>query len=194
MNAPDRLRLPLHFDATPLAGDVEALQGTEWIRHFVPDNYEGDWSVIPLRGKAGATHPIMMIYSDPLCHDFADTPFLAACPHIRAVLARFECPLEAVRLMRLGAGSIIKEHTDFDLNFEMGTVRIHIPIVTSPEVVFMLNHSRVVLEAGSAWYLRLSDPHSVINPGPDARVHLVIDAIVNPWLEALFQSAMAEAA
>jgi hypothetical protein len=41
--------------------------------------------------------------------------------------------------------------------------------------------------------LRLSDPHSVANRGADARVHLVIDAVVDPWIEALFASALAEA-
>ena len=48
-----------------------------------------------------------------------------------------------------------------------------------------------MLEAGSAWYLRLSDPHSVANRGADARVHLVIDAVVDPWIEAQFCRAAA---
>jgi hypothetical protein len=193
MTFPDRLRLPLSFDPARLEADLAALTGEPWISHFVGANYEGDWSVVPLRGKAGATHPVMMIYSDPLCHDFADTPFLDTCPYMREVLSRFECPLEAVRLMRLGPGSTIKEHTDFDLSFDKGAVRIHIPVVTSPEVIFMLNRSRVVLDAGSAWYLRLSDRHSVVNHGTAARVHLVIDAVVNPWLEALFVAAIEQA-
>jgi hypothetical protein len=46
-----------------------------------------------------------MIYSDPAATAFADTPTLAACPYFRAVLATFACPLQAVRLMRLAAGS-----------------------------------------------------------------------------------------
>jgi hypothetical protein len=48
----------------------------------------------------------------------------------------------------------------------------------------------VVLEAGSAWYLRLSDPHTVFNGGGADRVHMVIDADVNDWVEALFDSAL----
>ncbi len=179
---PDRLRLPLHFDSARLASDLDNLAREAWIAHFVGANYDGDCSVIPLRGKAGAMHPDMMIYADPFCRDFADTPFLDACPYMREVLEHFQCPLEAVRLMRLGPGSTIKEHTDFDLNIETGSVRIHIPVVTSPDVTFMLNRSRVVLDAGSAWYLRLSDPHSVVNHGSAARVHLVIYAVVNPWV------------
>ena len=190
---PDRLRLPLAFDAAALAADLERLADTQWIAHFVTQNYEGDWSVIPLRAKAGATHPVMMIYSDPTCRDFADTPFLEAAPAIRAALATFACPLEAVRLMRLAPGAIIKPHVDPDLAFEHGSVRLHVPIATNPDVFFYLNGQRVVLEPGSAWYLRLSDLHSVENRGPTARVHLVIDARVDPWLETLFATALAEA-
>ena len=186
---PDRLRLPLAFDRDLLAADLRRLSASQWIRHFVTQNYEGDWSVIPLRGPAGARHPIQMIYSNPSATSFEDTPMLAATPYFRAVLDSFACPLQAVRLMRLSPGSVIKEHTDHDLCFEQGSVRLHIPILTNDGVAFELNHRRVILEAGSCWYLRLSDPHSVANRGDADRVHLVIDAGVNEWVEAAFAAA-----
>ena len=195
MTFPDRLKLPLAFDPARMRAEVAALAREEWIEHFVPGNYEGDWSVIPLRAMANARHPVMMIYSAPGRLDFADTRFLAACPYIQSVLNAFECPLQAARLMRLGPGSTIKEHRDHDLDHASGVARIHVPVVTSDEIEFHLNQKRVVLEAGSAWYLRLSDPHSVVNKGTSDRVHLVIDTLVNPWLDALFAAAMtAEAA
>jgi quercetin dioxygenase-like cupin family protein len=191
MQLPDRLRLPFSFDPERLAGDLRGLDSVGWISHFVRQNYEGDWSVIPLRGKAGAKHPVMMIYSDPTCEDFEDTPMLAACPYFREVLDTFEAPLRAVRLMRLTPGSVIKEHTDLELSFEEGTVRIHVPVVTNPEVEFYLNRERVVLEAGSAWYLRLSDRHSVANRGASDRVHMVIDAKVNDWVRDVLSTQRA---
>lgn len=84
--------------------------------------------------------------------------------------------------MKLSSGSQIKEHTDYDLDAENGTLRLHIPIITNKKVYFKLNGKRVVLNEGECWYLRLSDPHSVANNGVSDRVHLVIDAAVNPWL------------
>jgi hypothetical protein len=188
MPLPDRLRLPFDFDPALLARDLEGLRAVGWTKHYVQQNYDGDWSVIALRGKAGATHPVMMIYSDPTCRDFADTPMLAACPYFRQVLDTFAAPLRAVRLMRLTAGSVIKEHTDHELSFEDGTVRIHVPVVTNAEVEFYLNRSRVVLEVGSSWYLRLSDPHSVANRGTADRVHMVIDAEVNDWVRRVLET------
>ncbi len=189
MRLPDRIRLPFCFDPALLARDLAGLAAVGWIEHFVKQNYDGDWSVIPRRGRAGATHPIMMISSDPGVREFEDMPLLAACPYFRAVLDTFRCPLQAVRLMRLTPGSIIKEHTDLELSVEEGTARIHVPVVTNDRVEFYLNRSRIVLEAGSAWYLRLSDPHSVINRGDADRVHLVVDAVANDWIEALFETA-----
>jgi hypothetical protein len=173
---PDRLRLPLTFDPAALQRDLAALGGTDWIAHFVTQNYSGDWSVLPLRGKAGATHPVMMIYSDPGCTEFADTPFLDACPYYKEVLAAFQCPLQCVRLMRLTPGSIIKEHCDHDLAPEFGTVRLHLPVTTDPGVDFRLNGTRVIMQPGELWYLRLAQrppprrerPHSP-RPGRDGQ-------------------------
>ncbi len=190
---PDRLRLPLDFAPGPLAADMAAITLSGWTPHFVRQNYEGDWDVLPLRAPAGARHPIQMIYSDPACADFVDTPLLAASASFRRVLAAFAFPLQAVRLMRLTPGSLIREHRDHDLSFEDGMVRIHVPVTTNDGVDFRLNGVRCVMPAGSVWYLRLSDPHSVANRGGTDRVHLVIDAAVNDWLGALLERAAAGA-
>jgi len=185
---PDRVKLPLTFDRRLLQQDLDRLQSCAWISHFVTQNYEGDWSVIPLRGPAGATHPVMMIYSDPTCTEFANTPLLAETPYISQVLKSFRCPLLAVRLMKLSAGSRIKEHTDHDLSAEMGAARLHIPVRTNDDVEFRLNGTQVELREGECWYLRLADPHSVENRSAEDRVHLVIDATMNEWLRTLLTS------
>lgn len=193
MRLPDRLRLPLAFDPASLAADLDRMTET-WTSHFIADHYDGDWSVIPLRFPAGTTHPVARIFSNPTATRFVDSPLLAACPALRAALDTLACPLLAVRLMRLGPGSIIREHVDPDLDAEQGTVRLHVPVVTNPEVDFRLNGRQVLMEAGSLWYLRLSDPHSVANRGETERVHLVIDATVNLWLRALLDTASEVAA
>ena len=191
MTFPDRLRLPLSFDPDRLVRDLEALSSVGWIAHFVKQNYEGDWDAIPLRGVAGARHPVQMIHADPTATAFEDTPMLAACPYFREVLAAFQCELQTVRLMRLTAGSVIKEHRDHDLDAGAGTARVHIPVTSNPEVEFDLNRRRVIMAPGEAWCLRLSDPHRVTNKGATDRVHLVADLVVNDWLRELLGRAEA---
>ncbi|KSB90176.1 aspartyl beta-hydroxylase [Caulobacter vibrioides] len=187
MGFPDRLKLPFAFDPARLRADLTALAASaDWIAHFVKQNYEGDWSVIPLRAQAGATHPVMMIYSDPGATAFEDTPFLAPCPYFREVIAAFPFQATSARLMKLAPGSVIKTHHDEDLDAGSLLVRFHVPVVTNPDVDFRLNGRRVVMEAGSAWYLKLTDPHSVANHGTEDRVHLVIDGYVNDWVRGLF--------
>ncbi len=192
MTLPDRLRLPLAFDPLLLQRDLERVSLDGWIAHFVRQNYEGDWSVIPLRSVAGARHPVMTIYSDPAATEFEDTPALKACSYFREVLDTFACEIQCVRLMRLTPGSVIKEHDDNDLAAESGTARIHIPVTTNPDVEFELNRTRIVMEPGSAWYLRLSDRHRVANKGTTDRVHMVVDTVVNDWLKSLLERAARE--
>jgi hypothetical protein len=186
---PDRLRLPLEFDPARLAAEMAKFSSAQWTKHFIKQNYDGDWSVIALRCPAGETHPVRMIYSDPTRSDYVDTPMLAGCPYFQEVLNAFGCPLNAVRLMRLAPGSVIKEHRDYTLSIEQGLVRMHIPVVTNEGVDFRLNGTRVAMPAGSCWYLRLCDPHVVTNQGAGDRVHMVIDGVVNEWLVALFERA-----
>ncbi|MGV3456805.1 aspartyl/asparaginyl beta-hydroxylase domain-containing protein [Sphingomonas sp.] len=185
---PDRIKLPFSFDPDRLCADLDAVD-RDWIDHLVKQNYEGNWSVLPLRHTAGATHPVMMIYSDPSATEFVDGPLLAHTPYFREVLAAFRCPLTVVRLMRLTPGSVIKPHYDHDLAAEHGAARLHIPITTNPDVEFLLNGTPVTMAPGEAWYLRLMDTHSVVNRGTSDRVHLVIDAVVDDWLSEILAAS-----
>jgi hypothetical protein len=94
--------------------------------------------------------------------------------------------------MRLGAGSAILTHEDNGIDPEGGIARIHIPIVTNKDVEFLLNGSAVAMKPGSAWYLRLSDPHSVANRGASDRIHLVVDCLMNDWLVETLRAAAYE--
>jgi hypothetical protein len=188
---PDRIRLPMVFDPAPLAADLAAFDEKDWTRHFVRDNYEGDWSALPLRAAVGETHPIRMIGQQRLELDFVDTALLARAPGLAAALARFQCSLKAVRLMRLAAGSAIKEHVDLDIDAADGWARIHVPILTSDGVVFLLAGRRVEMAPGSVWCLRLAEPHAVTNCGVEPRIHLVIDAVVNDWLAQMLRAGAA---
>ena len=181
---PDRARLRLAFDPDRLRTDLAAVEAMAWTDHFVKQNYDGQWDVLPLRHQAGATHPIMKAYTPPddATEYVDDEGLLAHTPYFREVLAAFRAPLKAARLMRLTPGSRIKEHHDHDLAADWGQARIHVPITTNPGVTFLLNRVAVPMRPGEAWYLRLSDPHAVTNDGDCDRVHLVIDCEANTWL------------
>lgn len=178
------LKLPFTFDAVRLKSDLALIQPNEWVRHFNQSIYEGDWSGVALRSVGGEA---MKLYPDPSATgQFADTPLLARCAYFQAVLATFECPLTAVRLLRLKAQSSIREHRDYRLGYEDGEVRLHIPIVTNPDVAFFLAGERVWMAEGECWYINVNLPHRVDNQSLTDRIHLVIDCVVNEWLTSFF--------
>jgi Aspartyl/Asparaginyl beta-hydroxylase len=188
---PDRVLLPLTFDAPALAAEALAFPDTAWVPHFNQDIYEGDWTGVALRSVGGRPS---QLYPDPAAADpFADTEMLDKCPAFRRALARFRCPLLAVRLLALAPGAVINEHRDYRLGWEDGEIRVHVPVLTSPEVEFVLAGRRVDLAAGEAWYLDLNLPHRVANRSAVNRIHLVVDCVVDEWLTALMQTVVSRA-
>jgi hypothetical protein len=183
-------KLPLKFDPDRLKADLARLQPEEWIPHFNTSYYEGDWSGVALRAVGGRAG---QLYPDPTAtDDFADTPILARCPYFQDALAAFQCQLTSARLLRLAAGSSIREHRDYKLGLEDGEIRVHIPVVTNLDVAFFLAGERVIMSEGEAWYLNLNLPHRVENHSDIDRIHLVIDCVVNDWLLQLFPPEMAQ--
>jgi hypothetical protein len=177
------LRLPFSFDCAALKSDLGRVGADEWIPHFNPQYYEGVWSGVSLRSVGGGA---AQLYADPTRADaYADTPLMERCGYFRQALTVFECPLETVRLLRLEPGSRIREHSDIGLGLKFGVVRVHVPVKTNPGIEFFLGGERVSMNEGESWYLDLSLPHSVDNQGTTARIHLVIDCIVNEWVKSL---------
>lgn len=180
------LQLPFHFDSPRLQKEVIHLANTNWQMHYQVKHYEGEWSAISLRSSGGKAENIIISPTDDI--PYADTMYLSECPYIKTVLQSFHCPLQAVRLLKLNAGAIIKEHRDAALNFENGEIRLHIPVMTHDEVKFYLDNESMHLKEGECWYMNFNLPHHISNNSKVNRIHLVIDAVVNDWVKELFSS------
>jgi hypothetical protein len=184
-------KLPLSFEPADLQADLDRIDPAEWLTHFNTNYFEGDWTGVALRAVPGNARTL---HADPTAQSFVDTAVMLRCPHLAAAVKMLQCPLKSVRLLKLTAGSSIREHRDDDLGWEAGEIRLHVPIVTSPEVEFFLNGQRVVMHEGECWYLDLSRPHRVENRSQIDRVHLVIDCLLNDWLRATIDAGQEMAA
>jgi hypothetical protein len=178
------LQLPFLFDAALLQKNVANLSSAHWLLHYQKLHYDGEWSAIPLRSVGGKSDSIIVSPEENPVYE--DTEFLKECSYIKSVLANFKCPLQAVRLLKLNAGAIIKEHKDNDLCFEKGEVRFHIPVRTHSDVHFFLDKEEMKLHEGECWYMNFNLLHSIHNKSNIDRVHLVIDAEVNDWVKDIF--------
>jgi hypothetical protein len=178
----DAIPLALRFDPSALSRDLARIPNERWILHFVTDNYEGDWSGVALRGPANVTHPIQELFANPGTEAWENTSLYHECPYFAEVMSAFKCNLLSVRLLRLGPGSIIKEHVDHSLSLEDAEVRLHVPVQTNADIKFWLNGNLIPLQAGETWYLNVNRPHRVENNSEEYRVHLVLDCEINSWL------------
>jgi Aspartyl/Asparaginyl beta-hydroxylase len=180
---PGSAKLLFTLDPAGLQADLAQIRSELWVPHFNKDYFNGEWSGVALRSNGGLPD---RLYSDPKAQSvIEDTPLLERCPNIRAVLGNLKCPLKSVRFLKLAAGSTIDEHRDYDLGYELAEVRLHIPIVTNPDVIFYVDARRVEMKEGECWYLDLGLPHWVENRGQSDRIHLVIDCELNEWLSEL---------
>jgi quercetin dioxygenase-like cupin family protein len=159
------------------------------VPHFNQSIYEGEWGGVALRSVGGVD---TQLYPDPGAQaPFADTPTLARCPAYCRALDQFRCPLLAARLLALAPGAVINEHRDYRLGWEDGEIRVHIAVLTSPEVEFVLDGRQVELAVGEPWYLNLNLPHRVTNRSAVNRIHLVVDCVVDDWLRKMMAGAIA---
>ncbi|MEP7230698.1 MAG: aspartyl/asparaginyl beta-hydroxylase domain-containing protein [Ginsengibacter sp.] len=179
--------LKQRFDVKLMQQEVERLESGLWQAHYNTYHYEGGWTTLPLRSINGSVENSISIQASSLQKNMAykNTSLLDVCPYLHSVISFFECEKMSVRLMNLNAGAIIKEHSDYDMNFEKGEARFHIPIQTNADVHFFIEDREIPMGEGECWYLNLSLKHRVKNCSNTNRIHLVIDCKVNEWLENL---------
>ena len=157
-------RLPVRFDAERLRAEVDALPAEAWSRH--PQEAEGNTAVRLITVGGGA--------NDAVSGAMKATAALEACPYIRQVLASFDTVWSRSRLMRIEGGGAVPLHSDTNHHW-FYRVRVHVPVITHPQVRFHCGDQSVHMAAGEAWVFDNWRRHRVENPVPQARVHLVAD-------------------
>lgn len=181
------VQIKQRFNVATMQKEVQMLESILWKPHYNEKHYEGNWTIIPLRSINGCIDNPISIHASSLQMNMAyrDTSLLDNCIYLQSVISFFECEKMSVRLMKLDPGAVIKEHTDYDMSFEEGEARFHIPILSNPDVEFFVEEEKIPLKEGECWYLNLSLKHRVNNRGNTNRIHLVIDCKVNEWIENL---------
>lgn len=161
------IRLPLAFDAERLADEISRFEEKEWRPH--PQGNRGN-SALPLIAAGGDP------FDDAVRGPMLPTPHLERAPYLAQVLAAFHAVLGRTRLMRLDAGAEATPHSDTNYYWTQHA-RIHVPIVTGPEVEFLCGGQSVHMAAGESWIFDTWKPHNVLNPRAGNRVHLVADTV-----------------
>ena len=90
--------------------------------------------------------------------------------------------------MKLEKKSKILTHFDRSETYDLGFLRIHIPIITNEKVIIKISKKEYHWKVNEAWYADFSFPHQVENNGDEDRYHLVIDCENNTFTESLMHS------
>ncbi|HYC60709.1 MAG TPA: TIGR03032 family protein [Thermoanaerobaculia bacterium] len=171
------IQLPLSFDATRLAAEVAQFDERLWRPH--PEGHPGN-----------AALPLIAVDGDPANDSvkgtMQPTAHLRACPYLRQVLASFSAPLGRTRLMRLDGNAEATRHSDTNY-YWMRRMRIHVPIVTDPAVMFHCGGASVHMAAGESWIFDTWKIHNVVNPNPTRRIHLVADTAGSTQFSSLIR-------
>lgn len=157
-------RLPVRFDAERLRAELEALPADAWAKH--PNHIEGNSSIRLISVGGGENDDVNGV--------MLPTPHLERMPYTRQVLASFGVVWSRSRLLRLAPGADVPQHADINYQW-FNRVRLHIPIITWPEVRFYCDTESVHMAAGEAWVFDNWRLHRVENPTPHERIHLVAD-------------------
>lgn len=181
----DRIKLPFSFDVEKMRAEIEALDLDDYVYY----------NVLMLRAPAHEVDPSLPEpppaddYADGSWCDWMDTPQLHKCPYFESVIDTFKehTTVNLVRVLRLSPGSVVQKHTDPTLGLQIpkAMIRLTVPIWSGEDVKFILNDELVDMKEGECWYLRLTDPHKVVNMGETDRVNLTIDMIPNDWVRSM---------
>lgn len=186
----DRLKLGFTYQVDKLIEELNQIETNPFLYY----------SVITLRGPAHIIDPKLPTpppaedYADGSWTEWKDTNRLKNSPYLKSIVDLFKqhTKVTLVRLLRLGGGEIVKEHTDPTLGLEVenSVIRLTIPIISPIETEFYLNNKIVDMKAGECWYLKLTDPHKIINKSKKERINLTIDIIPNEWVREQISNSL----
>lgn len=161
------IRLPLQFDATQLASEISRIPEGEWRKH--PQGHVGN-TALPLVAAQGDPD------NDDVRGPMLPTPYLARCPYLTQVLASLKTVIGRTRLMRIEGNGEATMHVDTNY-YWMNRVRVHVPVVTFPEVEFICGETSIAMPPGECWIFDTWRMHNVLNHRPIPRIHLVCDTV-----------------
>ena len=158
------------------------LDGENFVSHN--GDHSGGWGSICLVSYGG--DPYNDLVNDK---EVLPTRLLKNCPEIKKFLDMIPGKKFRVRFMEIQANSQIFWHYDNNETIDCGSnnnARIHIPIITNPEIDLQICHENNYWKCGKIYYGDFSFPHSINNKSNKNRIHLVIDVLVNDKLLKLF--------
>ncbi|MEL7231350.1 MAG: aspartyl/asparaginyl beta-hydroxylase domain-containing protein [Pseudomonadota bacterium] len=171
ITAPDRIKLPIRFDAEALQAEAREMK----LRPFTYYDVTMIAGPPDMSKHHGASRTPSIDYGDN-----------SDIPVIQGVVETFRqhTDVTLARILRLQPGAEVKEHTDPTLGLDVANsvVRLTVPITDPTGVTFWLNDEPMDMQPGECWYMKLNDPHRILNESEHDRTNLTLDVVPNAWV------------
>ena len=159
-------KFPFRFDVERLRAEIDALPEEAWLWH--------------VQGFAGNSHlPLISTHGESnnrVEPPMRPTEYLKRSPYIQQVFAQFKTLHGRARLMRLEPGHGVPSHVDMKYYWRTRT-RVHIPVITHPDIRFHCGGATVHMAEGEAWTFDNWRMHEVVNDTGTRRIHLTLDTL-----------------
>lgn len=174
-------RLDVSFDVSKILAEIESIEKDAWTFH----GFHGTGhKVLPLLSTNGTLKNEDGTVNHSLVPPFLPTEYLERMSYTASILNSFGSMPFRARFAELTPGHTVAPHRDLHPNW-FDKVRLHIPIVTDPEVKMHVwgEGSRLTADdldsfhmaPGEAWVFNIWHVHAVTNFSPITRIHLVAD-------------------
>lgn len=161
------IQLPLKFDANRLLEEVSALGESVWQPHH--QGFAGNFAMTLITPNGVNKH-------DGFVGPMQPTEYLKSCPYLMDVLRCIGGVWGRTRLMKLSGQAEVTAHIDVDYYWRE-RMRVHVPIVTQPNVRFYSGDQDINMKVGECWIFDTWSMHNVINHATEERIHLVADTV-----------------
>lgn len=150
-----------------------------------------NWQGIPLRNGIGSSDADGLELTKSLngpenkrfFKECTDTDIMKKLTYIPKMLDDLKKYLNTdiglVRILKIPATNNVARHCDGEIfDLEKGQIyRLHLPIISHPNVKFLINDKNYYMEPGKLYYANVTYPHEIRNNSNIDRVHLVIDVL-----------------
>ena len=181
----------IKYDLHLLKNDLQKIKDSSWINK---DGKTDEWTSITLKSYDGEDQSFLMNtdFGEKNNNKYQYTKHINNCSYIKKILDDMPTEVYLVRLLKLKKRGRIKFHTDEEVFKSRNVIRLHLPIITNPNVKFQIGYPvqkpapgyniwnaqilhEKYLEPGYLWFTNVNTLHGVENRSDMDRYHLVID-------------------
>lgn len=178
------------YDVAAMAAEIKVAGEASLATQQTGPHHNGRWLRLGLIGPSGDYERSYFLKGEKP----GKTEVLRAMPTVEAMLDSLPGEIENAIISKMKPGAYVRWHRDNKHSVDLGEVRLHLPVTTSPDAIIEIGHHKFMMTPGDLWYGDFSFPHRVWNHGTEERIHLMIGLRADDASRSMFSPDYLDAA